>query len=132
MLLIMLAIKPIKMLEPTLTYPAAGVMATRPTTAPIQAPKADGFLPLRASYEIQASIAAAEAVFVVIKADTARGDADRAEPALKPNQPNHNMPVPKITNGIFAGEFETEFKWVFLLPRYKAPARAAIPDDICT
>ena len=30
-------------------------------------------------------------------------DADSAEPALKPNQPNHNMPVPRITNGMFAG-----------------------------
>ena len=29
--------------------------------------------------------------------------ADKAEPALKPNQPNQTIPVPKITNGILDG-----------------------------
>ena len=40
-LLITEATKPIKTLSPKLTNPAAGVMATKPTTAPMQAPTAD-------------------------------------------------------------------------------------------
>ena len=34
---------------------------------------------------------------------TASGEALRAEPALKPNQPNHSRPVPSSTNGMLAG-----------------------------
>ena len=46
-------------------------MATRPTTAPMHAPSADGLLPLIQSKNIQPSIAAADAVFVVAKASAA-------------------------------------------------------------
>src|SRR5690606_41972896 len=45
MLLISEAKVPINRLEGIVTKPAAGVIATRPTTAPIQNPRADGFLP---------------------------------------------------------------------------------------
>ena len=48
-------------------------------------------------------MAAADAVLVVRKACTARGDALRAEPALKPNQPNQSIPVPNSTKGMCAG-----------------------------
>jgi len=48
-----------------LTKPAPGVMATNPTTAPIHAPIAEGFLPLTASNIIHAKAAAALAVLVV-------------------------------------------------------------------
>src|SRR5258705_8807145 len=91
------AIKPIKTLCGRPTYPAAGVIATRPTTAPIQKPRAEGFLPRIASKKIHERPAAAEAVFVFAKAFTARLFAANAEPALNPNQPNHNRPVPKST-----------------------------------
>jgi len=63
-----LAHVPMNMLSPTLTYPAAGVMATRPTTAPTHAPSADGFAPRMLSKKIQASAAAADAVLVVANA----------------------------------------------------------------
>jgi hypothetical protein len=105
-LLTILATIPIIKLAPTLTNPAAGVIATSPTTAPIHAPNADGFLAQAPSKKIQASIAAADAVFVVKKALAANPLAAKADPALNPNQPNHNMPVPKRTYGICAGSGE--------------------------
>src|SRR3954469_18156721 len=98
-----LAQLPMKMLSPTLTYPAAGVIATRPTTAPTHAPSADGFWPRVPSKKIHASAAEADAVLVVATPIAAWPDADSADPALKPNHPNHSMPVPRMTNGIFAG-----------------------------
>ena len=85
------------------TKPAAGVIATRPTTAPIQKPRAETFLPLAASNNTQAKPAAAAAVLVVAKAEAANGEAATAEPALKPNQPNHSRPVPNSTKGMLAG-----------------------------
>jgi hypothetical protein len=72
-------------------------MATNPTTAPIQKPSADGFLPRSASKKIQAKPAAAEAVLVVAKADTAKLVAPTADPALNPNHPNQSKPVPSNT-----------------------------------
>ncbi len=78
-------------------------MATSPTTAPMQNPRTEGFLPRMISKNIQDNPAAAAAVLVVANADTARELAARAEPALKPNHPNHNNPVPINTYGIFAG-----------------------------
>src|SRR5687768_9624141 len=85
------------------TKPAAGVIATSPTTAPIQKASTEGFLPRRTSKNIQERPAAAAAVFVVAKAETARALALTAEPALKPNQPNQSRPVPIKTSGMFAG-----------------------------
>ena len=79
------------------------MIATRPTTAPTHAPSADGLWPRIPSKKIHASAADADAVFVVANAIAACPDADSAEPALKPNQPNHSMPVPRMTNGMFAG-----------------------------
>ena len=69
----------------------------------MQAPRADGLRPRSQSKKIQPSIAAAEAVLVVAKASAAGPLAASAEPALKPNQPNHSMPVPSSTNGMLAG-----------------------------
>src|SRR6185436_6002019 len=85
---------PIKMLWGIATKPAAGVMATRPTTAPIQKPITDGFLPRNTSNNIQDNPADAAAVFVVANAETDKALAAPAEPALKPNQPNQSKPVP--------------------------------------
>src|SRR5215813_10156866 len=76
------ATTPMMMLWRTETNPAAGVMATRPTTAPTQAPTADGLLPRITSKNIHDSIAAADAVFVVAKARAAESLAASAEPAL--------------------------------------------------
>ncbi|MNF92215.1 hypothetical protein D3C84_748520 [compost metagenome] len=80
-----------------LTKPAAGVIATRPTTAPIQAPSADNLCPNILSRKTHAIAAAAAATVVVPKACTAKPFDPKAEPALKPNHPNHNKPVPNNT-----------------------------------
>src|SRR6266566_1761717 len=79
------------------TYPEAGVMATRPQTAPTEMPTADGFPFRTQSVNIQLTAAAAAARFVTTSAFTAKAFAARALPALKPNQPNHNRDAPSIT-----------------------------------
>lgn len=86
-----------------LTNPHPGVMATRPTTAPIQAPKAEIFLPFILSKNIQVIMADADAIVVVPKAVAAEAEALKADPALKPNHQNHSIPVPKSTYGILEG-----------------------------
>ncbi len=128
----MLAISPMAMLCRTVTKPAAGVIATRPTTAPMQAPIADGLRPRTMSKNTQPSIAAAEAVLVVANASTATSLAASADPALKPNQPNHSMPVPSRTYGMLAGSCGSLAMWVWRRPRTSAPASAARPADMCT
>src|SRR5258706_11458825 len=85
------------------TKPAAGVIATRPTTAPIQNPSAEGFFPRTTSKSTQQSPAAADAVLVVANAEAASVPALNALPALKPNHPNQSNPVPSNTNGMLAG-----------------------------
>src|SRR5690606_38818535 len=95
-LLITAAMTPITSECGIVTKPAPGVMATKPTTAPIQAPIAEGFLPRNISKNTQAMPAAADAV-VVAKAYAAKALAPPADPALKPNHPNHSKPVPSNT-----------------------------------
>src|SRR5580704_5168713 len=79
---------------PGRTKPEAGVIATRPATAPEAAPSALG-LPLEIhSANIQASAAAAVAICVTVIAMPARPLAATAEPALNPNQPTHSNEAP--------------------------------------
>ena len=99
------------------------MIATKPTTAPIHAPIAETLRPLILSKSIHVIIPEAEAIVVVPKAKAAVAFAPKAEPALKPNHPNHNIPVPSITNGIFAGLCSLFLR----LPITKAPANAANP-----
>src|SRR5512142_3313583 len=76
------------------TKPAAGVIATRPATAPEIAPRALG-LPLRIhSAALQPSTAAAAAKCVATNALVARLPELRALPALKPNHPTHSRHAP--------------------------------------
>ena len=85
------------------TNPAAGVMATRPATAPDAAPRTVG-LPREAhSVNIHPSAAAAVAVLVVMNAWAARPLAASALPALKPNQPNHRRLAPITVSGRLCG-----------------------------
>src|SRR3546814_20437017 len=83
-----LAISPINILWGIPTKPAAGVMATMPTTAPIQNPSAEGFRPLAPFNRIQPHPAAAEAVLVLAKANTSSPFDTQAETPLKTQQPN--------------------------------------------
>ena len=78
--------------------PQAGVIATRPATAPEAAPTIDA-LPLKmVSPMLQASAAAAVAEKVLMKASTAVLPASSAEPALKPNQPTHSSEAPTMVS----------------------------------
>ena len=98
----------------------------------MQAPIADGFVPRTQSKNIHASIAAADAVLVVAKAIAAVALAPGAEPALKPNQPNHSMPVPRSTKGTLPGTCVSPSRWLCRRPRTIAPASAASPADMWT
>jgi len=82
---------------PTLTKPAAGVMATKPATAPVLTPTTVGFLSINQSSKAHVSAAAAAATCVTISAFAAKPFAAKPLPALKPNQPTHNMEAPIIT-----------------------------------
>src|ERR1019366_932764 len=90
---------PIHNEPPTFTKPEAGVIATKPATAPEQAPTSVGAPAKIHSQTAQLIAAAAVAVLVTTKALVARPLAATAEPALKPNQPNHNKEAPIITKG---------------------------------
>src|SRR2546425_13167518 len=87
----------------TSTYPDAGVIATRPATAPAAAPRTLG-APL-CSHEtvIQVSAAIAAAVFVTTNAFAARPPALIALPALNPNQPNQSNDAPTTVIGASCG-----------------------------
>src|SRR4030042_2190228 len=110
------------------TNPAAGVIATRPATAPEARPRTVGFLVCTHSVNIQDIAASAAAVLVLIKAAPARPFAASAEPALNPNQPNQRSPAPVMTRVKLLGLRDASF----LLPRTNAPIRAATPALICT
>ncbi len=85
------------------TKPAAGVIATRPATAPEAAPSTVGLPRVDHSVNIQPSAAAAVAVLVVVKACAARPLAPSALPALKPNHPNQRSPAPMTVRGRLCG-----------------------------
>src|SRR5450830_352498 len=78
------------------TKPHAGVIATKPATAPEAPPNMDG-LPLDIhSPNTQDTVAAAVANIALTNASAAISPASNAEPALKPNQPTHNNEAPII------------------------------------
>src|SRR5690606_27495894 len=76
------------------TNPAAGVMATRPATAPDAKPSRLAWPRASFSPRPQARAAAAGAVMVFRNAWAATPSAAPAEPALKPNQPTHKRHAP--------------------------------------
>ena len=83
------------------TKPAHGVIATRPATAPDAAPSVVA-CPVSQTLDRPASPSIAAGRGQVRVHERLRRD-DRspasAEPALKPNQPNHRMPVPMSVSG---------------------------------
>src|SRR5579884_791949 len=85
------------------TKPEAGVIATRPATAPLTAPSTVGFPRCDHSTIIQVSAAAAAAVLVTTKAEVAKAPDATALPALNPNQPNQRIPAPSAVIGRLCG-----------------------------
>src|SRR5512139_4269823 len=79
------------------TQPQAGVMATRPATAPDAAPSIVGVPRWIHSANDQASAAAAVARIVLANTMAVKPFASRPEPTLKPNQPTHSSEAPIIT-----------------------------------
>ena len=78
-------------------------MPTSPTTAPVAAPTAVAWPPKWFSRRSQVRRAAAAPAFVVTNASDAMPFAASADPALKPNHPNHNRPEPRSTYGTLCG-----------------------------
>ncbi len=101
-------------------------MATRPATAPEAKPRVVACPSRSRSTRTQPSAAVAVATWVLVKASAARPFAASADPALKPNQPNHSRPAPSMTNGRLCG-----LNWAFgqplRLPSTIASARPAAP-----
>src|SRR5688572_32739624 len=81
------------------TQPQAGVIATRPATAPEAAPSIVGEPLTIHSPSIQARVAAAVASSVLVNTSVAKPFASRFEPTLNPNQPTHSSAEPTMTKG---------------------------------
>src|SRR5437870_12141529 len=88
------AARPITIAGSGATNPDAGVIATRPATAPEIAPSALGRPRVTHSAASQPIVAAAAAKCVATNALAARPFDASALPALKPNQPTHSRHAP--------------------------------------
>src|SRR5215212_6173658 len=115
----------------TSTKPQAGVITTRPATAPEQKPRMEGLPRVMYSTIAQAKDATAVAIVVVMKALAATPSAATAEPALKPYQPTQSIPVPTIQRTMLCGGIGSLPK-PRRLPRIMQRISADQPDDICT
>src|SRR2546422_2577621 len=113
------------------TYPDAGVIATRPATAPEAAPSTVGLPRLIHSVNIQPSAAAAAPVLVAVNALTARPLALRALPALNPNHPTQSKAAPVTAKGRLCGAIYSVGK-PRRRPTTMAHTRAETPELICT
>src|ERR1041385_841720 len=122
---------PINTAPPEVTKPQAGVMSTRPATAPEQKPSTLGLPRNSHSAMGHTNDATAVASVVVRKALAATPSAATALPALKPYQPTHSMPVPIAQSAMLCGGIGS-FGKPRRLPRSRQRINADQPDDICT
>src|SRR5881296_3557018 len=115
----------------TSTNPDAGVIATRPATAPAAAPRTLG-APL-CSHEtvIHVSAAIAAAVFVTTKAFAASPPDASALPALKPNQPNQRSDAPSTVIVASCGSIGSR-PYPTRRPSTSAATSAETPLVMCT
>src|SRR5262249_33284249 len=113
------------------TNPAAGVIATKPATAPEIAPSALALPFLNHSAALQPNAAAAAAKCVATNALEASPPAARALPALNPNQPTHSRQVPKKLSPKQPGGTGCLGKPT-RIPRSRAHTKADTPEEICT
>src|SRR4051812_17686621 len=89
------------------TKPLAGVITTRPATAPEIAPSTVGLPLLSHSMNIQPSPAAAAAKCVATKALVAKPFEATALPPLNPNQPTHSSAAPITLRTTLCGAIGT-------------------------
>src|SRR4030095_14654700 len=108
------------------TKPEAGVIATRPATAPDAAPSIVGLPVLIHSAIIQPNAANDGAVCVAINALDARPFAPSADPALNPNQPTHSIAEPITAKGRLCGAIGT-LPCPTRLPMIKTATSAEMP-----
>src|SRR6267378_7691745 len=94
---------PIMTAPVTLTNPQAGVITTRPATAPEQKPRTLGLPLIMYSAIAHTNEATAVAMVVVRKALAATTSEPTALPALKPYQPTQSMPVPTMHRTMLCG-----------------------------
>ncbi len=113
------------------TKPEAGVMATKPATAPEAMPRTLGLPLLAHSANIQLRAAAAVAICVTNIAMPARPSAAPAEPALKPNQPTHSSDAPINVSVKLCGGMRS-LPYPKRLPSTRQLASPAMPALICT
>src|SRR5215468_3379191 len=111
------------------TKPQAGVITTRPATAPEQKPRTLGLPRVMYSAMAQTNEATAVAMVVVRNALAATPSAATAEPALKPYQPTQSIPVPTMQRTMLCGAIGCLPK-PRRLPSIKHKMRADQPDDI--
>src|SRR6478735_6533705 len=90
------------------TNPAAGVMATRPTTMAVAHPTAVDLRDRIPSSSVHTTSVPAGASIVAVNASAAMPLAASALPALNPNQPNHSRPAPSSVNGTLWGSRDEE------------------------
>src|SRR5438874_458516 len=97
------AATPINNAPPPVTKPHAGVITTKPATAPEQKPSTLGLPRTIHSAIGQTNEATAVARVVVMKALAAITSEATALPALKPYQPTQSIPVPTIQSTMLCG-----------------------------
>src|SRR6267154_3478892 len=85
------------------TKPQAGVITTKPATAPEQKPSTLGLPRTIHSASGQTNEATAVASVVVVKALAAMTSAATALPTLNPYQPTQSMPVPTMQSTMLWG-----------------------------
>src|SRR3954469_11355834 len=125
------AAMPISSAPPAVTKPQAGVITTRPATAPEQKPSTLGLPRTIHSISGHTNEATAVAIVVVMNAFAAIPSAATALPALKPYQPTHSIPVPIEHNTMLCGGIGSLGN-PRRLPSIKQRISADQPEDICT
>ena len=101
-------------------------MQARPATAPVSAPTRLGLPSFHQVIASQVHMAIEPAMSVLTNACAAMPLAASAEPALKPNQPNHSRPVPRATKATLCGRPRSPLPNL-RLPTTKTDASAAKP-----
>src|SRR5690349_9523474 len=113
------------------TKPQAGVITTRPATAPEQNPRTLAFPRSTYSSIAQANDATAVASVVVVNAFAAMASAPSALPALNPYQPTQSIPEPTMQSTMLCGAI-ISFRKPSRGPSNAQRTSADQPDDICT
>src|SRR5216684_763530 len=125
------AARPIRTAPVGSTNPHAGVITTKPATAPEQNPSTLA-LPRNAYSNIaQVNDATAVASVVVMNAFAAMPSAPSALPALNPYQPTQSIPAPTMQSTMLCGAI-TSFRKPSRGPSKAQSTSADQPDDMCT